>query len=203
MSLHANKPRMMPNQSGPVFADTVPVLETPRLLMRGHRVEDFKALLSFWSDPAVTCPSGVAPLSEEDVWGRLLRYAGLWSLLGFGYWAVTDKASGQLLGDLGFADYHRDLVPSLDGRPEIGWIFATGAHGRGLASEAALAAVGWADRHWGAATTVCVVNTTNPPSLRIAAKCGYREYARSTYRDLPAILFERPGRPQPGERESR
>jgi hypothetical protein len=28
-------------------------------------------------------------------------------------------------------------------------------------------------------------------SLRVAEKCGYREYARTTYKGVPVILFER------------
>ena len=38
---------------------------------------------------------------------------GLWSLLGFGYWAIEEKAAGGFVGELGFADFKRDIEPSL------------------------------------------------------------------------------------------
>ena len=35
------------------FAMEVPVIETERLLLRGHRLDDFEALAAMWADPAV------------------------------------------------------------------------------------------------------------------------------------------------------
>ena len=113
-----------------------PVLETPRLRLRPHRVEDFEALANLWADPAVTRFIG-KPSTREESWARLLRYGGLWPLLGFGYWAVEDRETGAYLGDVGFADFHRALDPAPPALPEIGWVLAPAAHGRGLATEAA------------------------------------------------------------------
>jgi hypothetical protein len=31
----------------------------------------------------------------------------------------------------------------------------------------------------------------NAPSLRVAAKCGYRELARTTYKGEPTVVLER------------
>ena len=50
-----------------------------------------------------------------------MRYSGHWAILGFGYWVVRDTQSGRFLGEVGFADYHREIEPSLHGTPEIGW----------------------------------------------------------------------------------
>ncbi len=65
-----------------------------------------------WADPEVTRYIGGKPLTEEESWARLLRYVGHWSLLGFGYWVVEEKTTGNFIGEVGFADYKRDL-PSL------------------------------------------------------------------------------------------
>ena len=43
--------------------------------------------------------------------------------MGFGYWVAEEKATGAFLGEIGFADYQRDLEPRLDGVPEAGWVF--------------------------------------------------------------------------------
>lgn len=144
-----------------------------------------------WSDPLVTRYLGGRPLSEEEVWRRLLCYAGHWEWLDFGYWAVEEKASGALVGDLGFADYQRDFQPSIRGVPELGWVLARRAHGRGYATEAALAAIAWGEKRFGATRTVCIIHPENRPSVRVAEKCGYREVQRTAYKGQPAILFER------------
>jgi RimJ/RimL family protein N-acetyltransferase len=63
----------------------VPVIETQRLILRGHRLEDFDALAAMWADPHVARFIGGKPATQEESWARLLRYAGHWRLLGFGY----------------------------------------------------------------------------------------------------------------------
>src|ERR1700730_5578361 len=118
----------------------VPVLETERLKLRGHRLEDFLRCAAMWADPEVTRYIGGKPHTEEESWGRLLRYTGHWSLLGFGYWVVEENSTGSFIGEVGFADYKRGL-PALSGIPEIGWAFVTKARGKGYATEAVRAAV--------------------------------------------------------------
>ena len=56
--------------------ERVPVIDTTRLRLRGHRPADFADSLALWGDPIVTRFIGGKPLSEEDVWARLLRYVG-------------------------------------------------------------------------------------------------------------------------------
>ena len=74
-----------------------------------------------------------------------MRYRGLWPVLGYGYWAVEETASGRFVGDVGFADFHRVLEPSIRGVPEMGWVLAPEVHGNRYASEAVTAALHWLD----------------------------------------------------------
>src|SRR5437588_4580464 len=108
----------------------VPILETERLKLRGHQIDDFPECAAMWADPKVTRHIRDKPFTEEETWKRLLRFVGHWAVLGFGYWAVLEKQTGKFLGEVGFADYKRDLKPSLAGMPEIGWVFASHSHGR-------------------------------------------------------------------------
>jgi RimJ/RimL family protein N-acetyltransferase len=172
-------------------SDLVPAVETDRLLLRGHRVQDFADCLALWTDPDSTRFIGGKPLTREEVWVRMLRYAGHWSLLGFGYWVVTEKETGRFVGEVGFGNFKREIEPSLDGMPEIGWVLAPWHHGKGYATEAARAALGWGDAHFDAARTACIIAPENGPSLRVAEKCGYREICRTTYKDKPTIIFVR------------
>jgi len=144
-----------------------------------------------WADPAVTRYIVGRPLTEEETWSRLLRYIGHWALLGFGYWVVEEKATGSFIGELGFADYKRDTQPSLKGRPEIGWIFATRFHGKGYATEAVGGAVAWGAVHFGAGQTACIIDPENLASIRVAEKCGYSKLQVATYRGRPTLLFVR------------
>jgi RimJ/RimL family protein N-acetyltransferase len=170
---------------------SIPILETDRLRLRPHRATDLDACAAIWGDPLVTRFLGGRPLLREEVWARILRYAGHWLWFSYGFWALEEKGSGALIGELGFADFQRGLQPSLDGIPEIGWILATAAHGKGYATEAVQAATQWADAHLTADCTACIVDPGNTASLRVAEKCGYREVTRTTYKGQPTILHER------------
>jgi RimJ/RimL family protein N-acetyltransferase len=39
---------------------------------------------------------------------------------------------------------------------------------------------------------VCIIDEGNAASMRVAAKCGFREWTRATYKGTPTLLFERP-----------
>ncbi len=167
----------------------VPVLETERLTLRGHRLDDFPASAAMWADPVVTRHFGGKPLSNEESWTKFLRYFGHWALLGYGYWVVEENATGNFAGEVGFADYKRDIQPPLNA-PEIGWVLASQFHGKGYATEAVRAAVAWGDRDFKSRTT-CIIHPENLASIRVAEKCGYREFRRTTYKDHPAIALAR------------
>jgi len=169
----------------------VPTLETERLRLRGHRPDDFANCLAMWTDPLVTRFIGGKPFTQEEVWTRLLRYVGHWAWLGYGYWAVEDKTSGEFIGELGFADFKRDIQPSLEDMPELGWALVSQAHGKGYATEAVRAAISWGDEHFGERRTACIIHPENLASIHVADKCGYREFERTTYKGHTAILFER------------
>jgi RimJ/RimL family protein N-acetyltransferase len=169
----------------------VPALDTERLTLRGHRLEDYEECVALWSDPEVTRHIGGRPFTREEIWARLLRYVGHWELLGFGYWVIRERQSGHFVGEVGLADFRRELAP-LQGSPEIGWVLAPWAHGRGLATEAASAVLEWGRQHFGEGTRfVCLIDPANAPSLRVADKLGFRTIGEATYHDHLSRLFER------------
>jgi RimJ/RimL family protein N-acetyltransferase len=154
-----------------------------------------------WADPNVTRYIGGTPLSQEEVWARLLRYVGHWHWMGFGYWLVEEKTTGSFAGEVGFADWKRDITPSLIGVPELGWVLPTRVHGQGYATEAARAALAWADSRLADSSaesvstslgrTVCIIHPEHVRSIRVAQKCGFHEVLRTTYHGEPTILFAR------------
>lgn len=169
----------------------IPVLETERLLLRAPSADDLAASTAMWSNPEVVRFIGGHAFTREEVWSRILRGLGLWTMLGYGYWAVYDKQSGRFVGDVGFADFHRDFTPSIEGVPEMGWVLDPWCHGRGYASEAVNAAIGWAEANLDATEQACIISPGNTPSINVARKAGFVEQARTSYKGDETIVFKR------------
>lgn len=167
----------------------IPTLKTARLTLRAPALTDFDACMAMWNEPAVTRFINGRGSTSEEVWSRLLRYIGHWAVFDYGFWIVEDSASGMLLGEVGFGDFHREMEPSFGDTPEMGWVLASVAHGRGVATEAVGAALGWADQRF--PRTGCIIAPANTPSLRVAEKVGFRETLRTIYKGEPTVMFER------------
>ncbi|WP_426700719.1 GNAT family N-acetyltransferase [Rhodanobacter sp. Col0626] len=170
---------------------TAPLIETERLRLRAHRVGDYATSMAIWSDREVVRYLSGEPLDGEAVWKRLLQHAGLWSLLGCGSWAIEEKAGGRYIGDIGFLDYKRDIVPKLDGMLEFGWLLAPEAQGRGYASEAVEAIVAWGQAHFPECCMVCIISPENRGSIRVAEKAGFLPWQETVYHGKPIMVFRR------------
>jgi RimJ/RimL family protein N-acetyltransferase len=170
---------------------TAPLIETERLRLRGHLADDYATSATIWSDYEVVRYLGLEPLDGEAVWKRLLQHAGLWSLLGYGSWAIEEKADGRYIGDIGFVDFKRDIVPRLDGMLEMGWVLASDAHGRGYASEAVQAIGQWGQAHFPERRLVCIIAPDNPRSIRVAEKAGFTLWRETVYHGKPIMVFSR------------
>jgi RimJ/RimL family protein N-acetyltransferase len=169
----------------------IPSIETARLRLRGFRESDLQAQAAILGDAEVTRHLGGAALSREDTWRRMLCAPGLWAMLGYGYWAVERRDDGAFLGQVGFADFKRDIKPSIEGIPEIGWIFAPHAQGQGYASEAVAAALDWADKELGAPEITAIIDPENARSIRLAERSGFEVREDAIYRGEPILLFRR------------
>jgi len=167
-----------------------PVIETPRLRLRHHRLEDFPACRAMWADPAVTQFVGGRPLTEEEAWVKFLRNAGHWPLLGFGFWILEEKSTADFAGEIGLAYFHRELVPPVENLREAGWILSPSMHGKGYATEAVAAVLAWGDARFSDPRTICLIHPDNAASIRVAQKCGFHEWQRATYHGEPTIVFE-------------
>jgi len=177
-------------ESLPLSAE-FPVLETPRLRLRRHRMEDFPACRAMWADARVTEYVGGHPLSQEAAWLKFVRNAGHWPLLGFGFWVLEEKSTGAFAGEVGLAYFFRETLPPVENLREAGWILAPSAHGKGYATEAVRAILAWGDARFSDPRTICLIHPENLPSIRVAEKCGFREWFRATYSGEPCILFQR------------
>jgi RimJ/RimL family protein N-acetyltransferase len=169
----------------------VPILETARLRLRAFREDDLVPWAATMGEPEVTRFLGGNPFGREDTCRRILMSTGSWSVFGYGYWAVERKEEGDLIGQAGFADFKRDMQPSIEGLPEMGWIFSPHAHGKGYATETVQAGLAWADENLKAPVIPAIIDPGNAPSIRVAERCGFAEREEATYRGAPILLFRR------------
>jgi RimJ/RimL family protein N-acetyltransferase len=170
---------------------SAPALETERLLLRGFREDDLLEHTAILSDPVVMEHFGGHLFGREESWRRLLGGVGLWQLQGTGLLAAERKSDGKLVGHLGLFDYHREITPSIEDKPELGYIFAAEVHGQGLAREACDTLLAWADRTLNANETVAIISIGNDRSMRLARKLGFERQPDGVYRDEPISLWLR------------
>jgi RimJ/RimL family protein N-acetyltransferase len=148
-------------------------IETERLVLRVPALADAEALMGIFWDPEVVerkqvtllQPPGGLELAVRNTTDMLLQ----WERRGYGQWSVIEKATGALIGCVGF--YHPPAGwPGVD----LGWLVRRSRRGRGFATEAATASLRWA---WARTRIDHVISLMAPDdlrSIRIATKIGER-----------------------------
>ncbi|WP_372014191.1 GNAT family N-acetyltransferase [Pseudoxanthomonas sp. 10H] len=142
-------------------------LETPRLLLRLPRQEDFDAWAAFLADEEATRHiGGLQP--RPMAWRSLAAMVGAWHLKGFAMFSVIEKATGQWIGRVG--PWQPEGWPGT----EVGWSIARARWGRGYASEAAAASTAWAFDTLGWDEVIHTIAPDNAGSKAVAARLGSR-----------------------------
>ncbi len=160
-------------------------LETERLILREWRESDLDAFAALWAD-AETAHFIGGVKTRGDAWRSLAMQVGHWGLRGYGLFAIEDKASGAFAGWAG--PYSPEGWPE----PEIGWTIVKAFQGRGLATEAALASRDYAYRTLGWTTAISLIDSTNIPSQRVAAKLGATRDGIFTLRGADVDVYRHP-----------
>ncbi|HZG33886.1 MAG TPA: GNAT family N-acetyltransferase [Sphingopyxis sp.] len=168
-----------------------PIIETERLRLREMRFADKDIHIAMWADERVTRFIGGEPRAPDVSWGKFLAAAGLWPVMGFGYWVFADRAGDRLAG-MGGLSYFGRGIPELEGLPEAGWAFDADHWGAGYATEAMTAALGWADANLDAAEVRCIIDPGNDASERVSAKLGFRRIGDSEALGHVVGVYSRP-----------
>ncbi len=148
-------------------------LETERLILRMFREDDFEAYARFCADAEVMRYIGGKPYSRLESWRHMAYLIGHWHLLGYGHWAVEEKASGDFIGRIGF------LNPA--GWPgfEIGWTLGREYWGKGYAIEGARRALEYAFTEMGRDRVISLIHPENKASIRVAERLGEKPEGRT------------------------
>lgn len=140
-----------------------PVIDTPRLRLRGWTEADLAPFAAMNADPRVTqfLPS-VLSRAESDT--LVARIQDGFRRHGFGWWAVEVVSSQQFAGFVGLhvPAFEAPFTPCV----EIGWRLAAEHWGHGYATEGASAALG---HGFGPRALGEIVSFTVPANLRSRA----------------------------------
>ena len=153
-------------------------LETERLLLRPWRAaDDLPPFAALNADPQVMrwiAPN--RPLEPDEIAALLERIEDHWREHGHGLWAVQPRGGGATcIGFAGLAipSFLPEVLPAV----EVGWRLDRAWWGRGLATEAARAAVAHGFDALGLRSVIAIVDAGNARSLRVADKLGMRRGA--------------------------
>ena len=148
------------------------LVETERLVLRRFRDADAAPFAAINADPEVMrYIADGRPIDRAASDALLERIGREWGERGHGLWAVEERAApGTLLGFCGLAVpmFLPQVLPAV----EVGWRLGRHAWGRGVATEAAAAAVAFGFEKLGLAEILAVVHPANARSLRVVAKLG-------------------------------
>jgi len=143
------------------------ILETERLILRPHVVDDADALEAVLGDP-VAMEFYPAALDRRGVEGWINNNRQRYQRDGFGKWAMVVKSTGEIGGSCGPA------LQEVEGRSEIevGYNVRRDLWGRGYATEAARACIEYGFRELGAQRVISMIRPENVRSIRVAEKNG-------------------------------
>lgn len=167
------------------------MIETSRLILRLHTQKDFEFSHALWSHPQVYQYISGKASSVQQSWGRLFNYRGYWELKGYGYLLIEEKSSGVPIGEIGLADFKRDMVPPIHDPYEAGWVIHPDLHGKGFAREALKALIEWNEKRVGEQVLWCMIDPLNLASLKLAEGFGFVFDQKARYLDSTVHLFKR------------
>ena len=162
-----------------------PVAIGPRLAARRPCRADepaYEALLRAPEVEAWLRPPPLPPFGPHEVRRLLARDLRHWTQHGFGPWALVLDGAYAGRGGLAWTEVAGERAV------ELPWALVPSAWGRGLATEAARGAVGWA-RRLGLPEVVSFTLTTNTASRRVMEKAGLEPAGEIVHAGLPHVLY--------------
>ena len=158
-------------------------LETERLRFRQLRESDFPTYEKWCANIEIMRYLGGKTMDTIQAWRHLAYMVGHWAFRGYGYYAVEEKATGALIGRVGFTNQ--------TGWPgfELGWTIAPEYQGRGYASEAARMLLPYAFDVLDQPHVISLIHPDNAPSRRVAEKLGQSIEGQTEVLAMPVLIY--------------
>jgi RimJ/RimL family protein N-acetyltransferase len=141
------------------------VLSTPRLILRVPETGDFDDWARFCADTETMRYLGGVQ-DRATAWRTMCGIAGAWIVRGFSMFSVIERAGGRWIGRVG--PWQPEGWPGT----EVGWGILPDYAGRGLAREAAVAAIDYAVDVLGWADVIHTIHPDNHASIALAERLG-------------------------------
>jgi RimJ/RimL family protein N-acetyltransferase len=162
-----------------------PTLTTDRLLLRQWRPSDVNTMVAVAQDPEVTKWLG-GPRSAESMRAGIDRDSVGLATRGLGKWAVTDRSTGEFIGRVGLSGaFDVPISPAV----EIGWTLRPSHWGKGLATEAAQAALAYGFEELDLREIYAFTHRRNEPSRAVMRRLGMTYDPTLDYR-VPTTTYE-------------
>lgn len=145
--------------------------------------EHFEQYAAMHQDEDVTRYTVRAKLDRMETWRHLATVVGHWHLRGFGMWGVFEKATGLLVGRVGF--HEPDGWPEM----ELAWTIGKAWWGRGYAPEAARRCLEYAFDEMRRDHVISVIDPNNTASVRVAEKLGYTIDRPWSYMGFDVVIY--------------
>ncbi|WP_298723830.1 GNAT family N-acetyltransferase [uncultured Ferrovibrio sp.] len=147
-------------------------IETERLVLRRFAGGDWENLARLYADDTVM--RHMLPgrglerkAAAERAKSNIHNFNDHWDRRGYGVWAVTDRATGRLLGQCGLR-----WIPEAE-QTELLYLLTKTVWGRGLATEAGRAALDFAFGSAGLNALIALTAPENKASQRVLGKLGF------------------------------
>jgi len=162
--------------------DTV-LLRSPRLILRAWRDSDLPAIARLNADPRVMefMPACLDRVASDAMVARMQAAI---ETQGFGFWAVEAPGIADFIGFVGLnrPGFAAPFMPCI----EIGWRLAHDFWGRGYATEAAQAVLGFGFDDLGLDEIVAFTAAVNLRSQGVMQRLGMQHYRAEDF-DHPAL----------------
>ena len=146
---------------------TIPSFETERLRLRPFRDEDAVALHRIVSADGMLKYFPGPPIPSLEKSERLVRHQiEQWTTVGYAWWAVELKATGQLVGWNGL-----QFLPDTK-ETEIGFLTDKALWGQGLTTEGGRIGLRYGFRELGLPEIIALAHPENGASRRVIEKLG-------------------------------
>ena len=159
-----------------------PTLTTARLVLRGPEKRDLAAFTA-WITRSERMEAVGGKGTERDAWRGFIAGIGHWQWHGYGFFTVTEKASGVAAGRVGIIN-HIEWP-----QPELAWHMFDGFEGKSYAFEAACAVREWAGQSLGLERLISLIAPDNLRSMRLASRLGAMEDRRQVVDGEKVIVF--------------
>jgi RimJ/RimL family protein N-acetyltransferase len=160
-------------------------LRTERLLLRQWREEDAERLAEIHLHPEYLEYMRLLDLAQTR--DLIRRFALEWRHEGFSLWAAEELESGRLVGRIGLIRHHD--WPEAPDPVEVGWVLHPGWWGRGLATEAARAAVKCWREHLDDPQLISITRPDNARSRAVMERLGMTERGATHWHEHDVVWY--------------